>query len=140
MKGVELSIAFFIRKVSKYMDILEVKIKDMVLGQTVCVPMKSHSKFRYPIYEEVKVIRLTPKKTRVKLSNNISYTQGDTKFFIPNEETRRQTEIARKYEDIMTVISVLCMRDYRKLDDDSLDKLYELLVNASDILKNNYLY
>jgi hypothetical protein len=126
-----------------YDNIKSIKIADMQIGQTVCVPIAIRygwaTAFRYCKYREEVVKRITPKKTKVIFESGLEYTEKEISFYEPCEEIRKMSEIAKAFENIGSI--AFKFRDISsisaKYSDEDIMELYKGLLSAYKVIKRN---
>ena len=90
-------------------DLERLKIEDLNVGDKVCIAYQCSygwSNFRYSLYREDVVERITPKKTKVVLSK---YGDCDrhTHIYKISDETRRRTKVGSKFISILRNLNEL---------------------------------
>ena len=120
-------------------DLKRVSIEELKVGDIICVPfdMRLHGfkDFRYPIYKETVVEKITPKKTKLVVQEwgEISKT---VQRYLPNEETTRRTVVAEAYNDICYLINKLDRKvDFKSLKDDTLVEVARKIREAMTLIE-----
>lgn len=122
-------------------NIERVYIEDLNVGDKVCVIQHVSSgwkHFRYPIFLQTEVTRITPKKTKLDTKD---YGSCDKKrsLFRPNKETERQSLVAKSFQFITSMVFKMSNRGYHvdieNLSDEDIVEVAKLFIEIDKILK-----
>lgn len=125
------------------MKLERVYIEDLNVGDIIAIPYevrKDWSHFRYNIFEEQVVARITPKKTKLVTDKGHEIKRGDF-IYRPNEETKKQTMVSDAYSFIKDFILDLSSPSHSKLEvkylkDETILKLYALMREARNLIED----
>lgn len=125
------------------MKLERVYIEDLNVGDVIAIPysvFKGWSHFRYQRFEEQKVARITPKKTKL-VTDKGREIKKDNPIYKPSEETHRQTKVANAYSYIKDFIFDVNNPNYsniemRTLKDETILKLYALMRESRKLIED----
>lgn len=123
-------------------ELIRVKIEDLEVGDKICVAREVREGgwycFRYPMFVECTVVRITPKKTKL-VTDKCGNVDKYTPIYIPNEETERQTKISKAFKNLDNTISELVINrnksSLRSLNDETIMQLEVKVQEIKDILR-----
>lgn len=123
-----------------YVNIDELKLGDTV-GQCYYVSFGWGRRFRYPKIEKRVIKRITPKRTKFVLDNDVELDIREAKnLVVLDNEAQRQSSIAKIFEDLKNIDYKLNVESKRqdkyiietKFTDEELIEYYKVMRNIYD--------